>query len=1490
MVKRFLQVAALLCTLVIGAASIAVIVSQTSWFKNWLRGFIVRQADNYVNGRVGIGRLGGNLFSGVELEDVSVSMDGQRVIAIKDVGLDYSLLDFIGGGVVIDDIRVNEPRLHLVRGADGWNLGRLIKKQEREADREGPARPISIGEIGVTDGTFTVDGAVGTSGVVTPQRIERLNASVGFEYDPVNYTVRIGHLSFRAPDRAFGLNDFSGTISTKDDDIFLDRVAIRTEESSLLIDGAIQQYLSTPDLDLTISSDRLALQEIAHLVPALKGIDLQPAFTIAAKGSLADLQLAIAARTSAGALDAQLTADVADPGRHVAGTVGLRHLNLAPLLKGSVPPSDITGKAVVDVALTGRTAPNPLAALDGSWQVVAPRVVAFGYDARDVRARGRIDRGVLHLDGRARAYGSTATVRGHITPSTPLRLDIAGTARNLDLRNLPASIRAPKAPSDLNVAYRVSGALGRVPHLVVDATFDPSAFAGAQIADGGTARITLDGPKVGYTADVSLTNLDLQRVARALDLSALAADRYRSAINGTVSVDGSGTSLETLALTARGTLVDSQLFGGRLPQMAFDTSLQQKALRLALDGAFAEFNPGALSGRPDLDGMLSGTAHVQAGIADLDMPLAPEGLEAGGTVTLGSGRVGIIALDSAAIEGTFANRAGDLRQLTVKGPDVSIEAHGHVTMRDDGASNLSYKVDVGNVEPFARMAGQQASGTVSTEGTLTGNAQALKTTGTLKASNLHYGTTASVLSLGSEYSVTLPELQVDRAQVTADTTASLIEVAGRQLTEANAKTTWGNKTLGFDARLRDQKRALSAAGDVVLHPDHREVHVRDLALQTEGVEWRTAPGSAAAMQYGAERIAVQGFALVSGRQRLSVDGAFGTPSDRLQIEASSIDLSSVDRLALGDQRIGGELNASATVTGTREAPEVSVRFGVTNGSFRDFTYADFSGTASYAADGTRFDTRLTQKPDAWIQAKGFVPAAALRSAPGSAVAGGHEIPPPGEGIDVAVTSSALDLGIVQGFVPQLTKVSGTVQADVRVMGTIHDPHMKGSVDIRNGAFIVADLTKDGYTGLDTRIELEPDRVRISRFSLLDEHKHSLTVSGELGLHQRQIGNVQIAITSREFEIVDNELADVKLNTDLDVTGELRAPKVVGTLGIHTGTIDIGQVLATTTTDAYAVRPADIETSAPATPGAPDAERRVDAGVTAPAPEGAPASSAATGTPPQQQSAEAPGTFDALELGVRLKVPDNLVVKGTGINPGNSPVDLGDVNVTLGGDIVATKKPGGQLQLLGTVNTVRGTYDFQGRQFEILRNGQIQFTGGDQINPRLNLTAEREISGVEAIVHIGGTARKPELRLSSRPPLDEADVLSLIIFNQPANSLGEGQQISLAQRASALATGFVASSLAQSIGSALELDVFEIQTTPERGGSPEVTIGEQVGERLFVKFRQAFGSQSVSQFILEYQIAEYLRLQSTFSEGASMERTLLQRTEQSGVDLIFYFTY
>ena len=123
--RRTLQVVAFLATLVVGTASMAVIVTQTTWFKEWLRGFIVKQAEDYVNGRLSIGRLDGNLFFGVDLGDVDVTVNGERVVDIDDIALDYNAF--------IDDAFEIDSRGFVV-GAEG-NQGTDAKLWDLAGDR-----------------------------------------------------------------------------------------------------------------------------------------------------------------------------------------------------------------------------------------------------------------------------------------------------------------------------------------------------------------------------------------------------------------------------------------------------------------------------------------------------------------------------------------------------------------------------------------------------------------------------------------------------------------------------------------------------------------------------------------------------------------------------------------------------------------------------------------------------------------------------------------------------------------------------------------------------------------------------------------------------------------------------------------------------------------------------------------------------------------------------------------------------------------------------------------------------------------------------------------------------------------------------------------------------------------------------------------------------------------------------------------------------------
>jgi autotransporter translocation and assembly factor TamB len=153
----------------------------------------------------------------------------------------------------------------------------------------------------------------------------------------------------------------------------------------------------------------------------------------------------------------------------------------------------------------------------------------------------------------------------------------------------------------------------------------------------------------------------------------------------------------------------------------------------------------------------------------------------------------------------------------------------------------------------------------------------------------------------------------------------------------------------------------------------------------------------------------------------------------------------------------------------------------------------------------------------------------------------------------------------------------------------------------------------------------------------------------------------------------------------------------------------------------------------------------------------------------------------------------------------------------------------------------------------------------------------------------GSLRSPELDLSSRPPLDEGDILSLIVFNQPVNSLGAAEQVNLGERAAALAAGAITSPLADSIGRALNLDVFEIQAPTSEQGTGSVMIGSQFGSRLLVGLRQQFGNNDTSLLTLEYRVSDLLRFVTSIASG-SLQAHATRPADRSGVDLIFVIRY
>src|SRR5205807_8660582 len=139
------------------------------------------------------------------------------------------------------------------------------------------------------------------------------------------------------------------------------------------------------------------------------------------------------------------------------------------------------------------------------------------------------------------------------------------------------------------------------------------------------------------------------------------------------------------------------------------------------------------------------------------------------------------------------------------------------------------------------------------------------------------------------------------------------------------------------------------------------------------------------------------------------------PGEALKVSLTNVDLAAIDALMLRPPQFSGRLNATSTISGPKDAPQVRAEFRVNQGGFRQFHYDTFTGTVDYGGRGATLDARLEQNPTTWITAKGYVPVAALRATPAGSAHGHHVGAPREDSFDLHVDSSPIDMGLVQGF-------------------------------------------------------------------------------------------------------------------------------------------------------------------------------------------------------------------------------------------------------------------------------------------------------------------------------------------------------------------------------------------------------------------------------------------------------------------------------------------
>jgi autotransporter translocation and assembly factor TamB len=416
-----------------------------------------------------------------------------------------------------------------------------------------------------------------------------------------------------------------------------------------------------------------------------------------------------------------------------------------------------------------------------------------------------------------------------------------------------------------------------------------------------------------------------------------------------------------------------------------------------------------------------------------------------------------------------------------------------------------------------------------------------------------------------------------------------------------------------------------------------------------------------------------------------------------------------------------------------------------------------------------------------------------------------------------VHADRLDLSFLRVLSPgTLRDLRGHLSADVRLTGPIGGLEANGKVALDDGR---VELKSTGAAYEDVHLHLRAAGTRIEVTDLRARGGDGmLTGTGALDAN----GTLALSLRLEHFRLVRLPAVEAALDGTLDVRGTLTEPELRGDLEVARAR----------------VRPAAL----PATGSVRKPDPTIEVVGRPAEPPSPPSITAAIG--------------EALALDVRVRLGRDTIIERT------------DANIELGGALHVEKASHQPPSLRGEVRLVRGWYAFTGKRFTIDR-GVVTFAGETPPKPVLDVTASHRATDYRVEAHVEGPVDKPTLTLSSDPPLEQADILAVLLFGKPTRALGSNESLDLQQHAIGLATTYATPQLVGSVTSALGIDRLDVTPSLGPGTTGAVRVGRYVVEDVFVSLAQEFGARAGQVVGVEYNLGRSISVRaSTSSRGDS----------------------
>jgi len=459
---------------------------------------------------------------------------------------------------------------------------------------------------------------------------------------------------------------------------------------------------------------------------------------------------------------------------------------------------------------------------------------------------------------------------------------------------------------------------------------------------------------------------------------------------------------------------------------------------------------------------------------------------------------------------------------------------------------------------------------------------------------------------------------------------------------------------------------------------------------------------------------------------LTLGGEIGAEQIDARLELERVSLAALGAL-MPMAAVTGTLSGTVQVSGTRAAPTGQLELKSTGVRSANSTLAGVppvSGRlrADWRDGRLRFDASLAEIAQTSIDARVSVP---LRLDPVTLA-----LSMPADGAIDGNMSWSGELGPIWDLLsPYEDRFTGPGDLALTVGGSVGRPQISGYFQVSGGRY---ENVQSGTTLADVELRLvgDGDRLVLERLTASDTKRGTLTGSGNIDFIPSRSYPTNLRLDFGDVLLVARD--DLTLNASGKLVFEGTLSNALLSGEIVTGNAELS--LAGT------LPPEVVEL---------DVEEI----------------NVADGTRSRERQPAGAADPSAVILDLDIVVPGRAFVRGLGLDSEWK----GEVKIS--GNANAPN-------VAGVLSPVRGQFSLMGKRFRLER-GAIRFTGSDEIDPLLDLTAEHKAASLTAVVRVTGSASKPAISLTSRPPLPESEIASQVLFGTGSGNLSAAQSLQLA---------------------------------------------------------------------------------------------------------------